>query len=322
MTQRTVSPLGAWGCFIAAAAAILCAKLFFAPEMLRDNFGTCLPSPNLWPLTDWGSWGINTALLLISCVLISYINKKYSLIKGTEHILTPLFLIFCAGNPFMTWRLTSAMLLLPVALVTVAILFDSYKSRNSTQQVFIIATFLSIGSMLQYAFLALTAATLLCAAVMICLHFREVMAFLLGLIAPYWIAIGMGLVPLDSFRAPEFNLIFNNHGDTVTALMLVVGLAVSFIISGLLCLNNMVRLYAGNSRIRSENNVINILGVMAALCIAVDFNNMTAYFGIFYLWSAVQLANLFVLWHIRRSWIIFTLTVTGCLCYSAAMMAF
>lgn len=319
MNNRTVSSAGAWGCMALAALMALGASMLFHTPQPAYDFGLCFPSPELWPIDGTVSRIINFSLIILSAAGISILNKKYSLIKGTDHVLTSLFAVLCAGNPFISSHLTSAMIVLPAVLAMIWVLFSSYKGRNSTQQVFVIATFLSVGSMLQYAFVPLIPAALVSAIIMKCLRFKEICAFMLGLIAPWWVVIGLGIVPPTEihFPAPDFVI----HSETTAGFVSLAGNAVLLVATVILSLGNMVRLYAGNSRIRSENNVVNLFGAISAICIALDYNNMGAYYGIFYFWAAAQFANLFALNHIRKSWVLYLILIISILTFTILTIA-
>ncbi|MDE5552103.1 MAG: hypothetical protein K2I91_02775 [Muribaculaceae bacterium] len=305
MNNRTVTTYGVMGCAVMAVICAIVAGILGFEPLNRPDKGICLPSPDLWQLPPLASWGINLGLILLSVIGLSLINKQFSLIRGTDHVLTSLFVLLCCSNLVISSRLTSAMILLPVTLIAIAYLFNSYKSENATHMLFSIATFLSIGTMLQYAVIALIVAVFLSAIVMKCLRFREICAFILGLVAPYWIALGTGLITFDDFHIPNLSLIYISNTDMTFTLVTVIGCAVLFAIAALLALSNFVILFAGNTRVRCENSVINIFGLIAALCMVADYTNMFAYIGVFNLWVAVQLANLFALHQLHRSRLIF-----------------
>lgn len=312
--QRVITPTGAWSCVVLSLACCAAAFFLFGEDFNDTDFGICIPSPNLWPLLPAASWGINTALILACGATISLINKKHSLIRGTDTPLTPLFLLLCGSNLFLSRGLSSGMIMLPAALLACILLFESYRARNATQQMFVTASFLGLGSMCNYSFIPLAGAVIISGIIMQCFRAKETCAFLLGLAAPYWVGVGFGLLGPSDFRLPRISSLAIAHYDTSLTFTLFTGCAVLLVIAALLALNNAVRLYAGNSRIRSENNVVNVLGVVAALCMAFDFTNILAYTGIFNFWVATQFSNFFALTNMRKSWIlllVIVLTITG-----------
>lgn len=162
--------------------------------------------------------------------------------------------------------------------------------------------------MVQYAFLLMIPVYIVVGVLLQTMHFKEVMAFCMGLAAPFWVGIGLGLLPLDSFTLPEFSIFFARPvGKDLFVLLINIGLTMLF--SLIIGLNALVKLYAGNSRILILNNIIAVLGLASCIGIIVDFNNMTAYLGTFYFAAAFQIANLFTLWHIPRSKVVLSIII-------------
>ena len=129
----------------------------------------------------------------------------------------------------------------------------------------------------------------------------------MGLIAPFWVGVGMGLIPLEAFSLPELTNLFSDyiHSSDLFVLLLSVGAAI--FIAVILGLNNGIKLYAGNSRINALNMSISFIGVTCIIRIIIDFSNMMAYITTLYFTLAVQIANLCALWHFRHEWLVVTL---------------
>jgi len=284
-------------------AAVLSAVNFFVgnPPHLEGNMGICLPSPNLWPIADLWSWAINLALLLIMGLALHISNKDFSPVQTTDTVLAAAFLIFAASNPWITGFLNTSIIMVIVNFIALNILFGCYRASNATQQLFVVATMLSFGSMFQYAFIFMIPAYICIAVMMKCLRFKGIIAFLMGLAAPYWIVVGLGIVPLSSFALPSLTNLSDGYTTTSDIFIGILNIGITAIMAVLMFLNNAVKLYAGNSRRRLVNNSIAVLGLISAISMCVDFNNLTAYLATFYLASAVQLSNTFELSNIPRS---------------------
>ncbi len=98
-----------------------------------------------------------------------------------------------AGTPGLSTILLAA----NTAILSIA--FTCFKQRNATRELFAIATILSLGTMVQYAFIFMIPAYIAIAASLKCLRFKETIAFILGLVAPYWVGVGLGIIPLSDF---------------------------------------------------------------------------------------------------------------------------
>lgn len=288
-----------------AAAAMFAAVFFFGPELrLSGELGICLPSPNLWDIDPLWSWAINTALLATITAGAILLNRQYNFIRSTQPVLPAMFLVLAASNPWITDYLSSSTLICFVNLLSLSVLFGCFRQRNATQQMFVIGTFFSIGSMCQYAFLPYIIPYTVGAIIMKAFRLKEFLAMGMGILAPYWVGIGMGIIPLEDFRMPEFTDLFNGFAQARELFVLMLSVGIAIFCGFILALNNSIKLYAGNSRVNALNMTITLVGLTSTLCIIIDFSNMMAYIATLYFSVAVQVANLCALWTIRREWLV------------------
>lgn len=291
---------------VVLAAGIMSAITYlFGPAVhLSGELGICLPSPNLWPIDPLISWIANAACTLILVVGAYVLNRHCNFIKATEPVLPAIFLILVASNPWINDYLCTSTLICGINLIAMAILFACYRRDNATQAMFVIGTLFSVGAMVEYAFIPYILPYALGAIVMKTFRIKEFLAMGMGIVAPYWVGVGLGLIDVSSFRLPEITNLFNGYAraEELIFLMASVGLAAFF--GFILGLNNSIKLFAGNSRVYAMNLVINFVGVASAVCIIVDFTNMLAYMTTLYFTVAVQVANLCALWTIKREWLV------------------
>lgn len=297
--------MGKEGMTLAAIASLAMAAVAFfvdAPNVLAGSMGVCLPSPNEWGLTAAWGWGLNLTLLMATVVTLYAVNKEFTVVQGSDTVLTGMFLIMATSNIWVSGMLSSSTLIALANLLCLLILFGCYRKRNSMQELFAIATILSLGSMIQYAFIFMMPVYLAGAMLLKCFNLKSLTAFLMGVAAPYWVGAGLGIIPLDSFTMPTFTNLFDGYMTKSGLLIGLINVAVTAVIGLLLALNNSVRLYAGNTQRRLYNMVVNLLGLVCVICMTVDFNNMVAYMATLYLITSFQLANLFALWNINKGW--------------------
>lgn len=287
------------------AAAAMWAVAFFTDSSapLTGDTGICLPSPNQWNIPrEWGI-GLNFTLFISSAVILWLLNKEYTLVKGTETALTGIYLLAASSNRWISGPLSSSVIIAMANLLCMYILFGCYRKRNATQELFAIATVLALGSMIQYAFVFLLPVYIIGAIMMKCLDIKGILAFIMGLCAPYWVGLGLGLLSPGNFHLPTITNLFNGYAPSGILFAGLCSVAVTVLCGLLLGLNNMVKLYAGNTRRRLNNNFACLLGLISAICVIVDFNNMLAYLATVYLITALQFGNLFSLWRISHAWV-------------------
>ncbi|MDE7403260.1 MAG: hypothetical protein K2M87_07605 [Muribaculaceae bacterium] len=301
--RQTMGRQGITLAVIVALALWVIALIVPAVAAPVSDFGICLPSPNLWLISpEWGT-AVNFVILGGATTLLWWLNKEYSFVPGSDTVLTGMFLLLASTNRWITGPLTASTVMVLANLICLAILFGCYRKPNASQELFVIATIMGIGSMFQYAFIFMIPVYIVGAIMMKCLGAKSLTGFLMGLVAPYWVAAGLGLIPLENFRLPHISPFVMGRDNDFSIFAGLVAVGLCGVLTILLALNNMVKLYAGNTRRRLNNNILNLLGLVTIACIITDYHNMTAYLATLYMIFAVQIANLFALHDIRRGWI-------------------
>lgn len=304
--------LGTGGLLVAVVmTCIMSAVEFFVghPHELEGMLGICIPSPNLWVLPQYLSWLINLLMIIVLGLSLHLFNKTYNFISSDDTILPAVFIFLCGANTWIDSLLTSSMILMLANLLCLNMLFRCYKSQKGMVNLFTVGVILAFGSMFDFAFVFMAAAYLLIAATLKCLNFKSFIAYLIGLLTPYWIGIGLGLITVDGLSYPTITNLFE---DFATKESLFIGLlngAVTMLFLLILVLANAVKLYAGNTRRRLMNNAIVILGLAVSICMVCDADNVTTYFATLYFVLATQLANFFVLHNVRHPGLIILVTV-------------
>lgn len=272
----------------------------FSQAVPGSDMGLCLPSPNQWHFLRFPGWLINTALAVLSAVIINAANKKYNFIPGSEHVLPMALLMLLACSPLSTATLSTSTLLLFWNVLCLFIIISTYEERNATREFFIVGTLPAIGAMFQYAFLLMIPVYVGGGLLMKSFRIREFIAFIFGLITPYWIVIGLGIISPFSFHLPESLIILNRGAVDSDIFLTLLSVGIMGLIGFILSLYNSVKLFSRNSRLRCMHTTFNLMGLVAVLAVIFDFTNFMAYLGTLALWVAIQLATLLHFYHIRR----------------------
>lgn len=308
-------------CTLAAIAMIVISNVWGAPYMIPEGeAGICLPAPAEWGIIP--GWSITLNILLIGAIVLTLylINKEYNLIQGSDTVMPGLLLLMIASNRWLTGNLSSSAIMGLANLLCIEMLFGCYRSRNATQQLFVIATILSLGTMIEYGFIFFIPVYFIGAIMMKCFNFKVMLAYLMGLVAPYWIGIGMGIIPLDAFHMPEITTVIAEGVSKGGIFAGLAGVALTAIICTILALNNLVKLYAGNTQRRLYNAFMNLLGLTCILCMLFDFRNLPVYLFTFYIVSSIEYGNAFALRRIRYGWVWLLIIGAGYCCQFAFML--
>ena len=292
------------GLSAAVALALIALAYVYQPALeLSGMPGICLPPATEWIDGTW-SWIVNLLVIAGIGLGINFLNREFNFIKTTQPVLPAVFLLLASSNPWLTDTLNSSVLMCAVNIISLALLFGVYDITNATRELFTIGTFIAIGSMFEYAFLAMVPVYLIGALTMKVLRLKEFVAFCLGLLAPYWVAVGLGIIPLSGFRIPHTSFIFEGYQKASELFLLLLNVGTAIFIGVCIGVTNSMKLYAGNSRVNAMNFVIYVMGAVCAVCVIADFDNMLAYLGTLYFTVAVQIANLCAIWNFRHEWII------------------
>ena len=304
MAVRSIGKGGMWLAVILAVGMSLAAYFLAPVEPATVNYGICLPSPGLWNLPPFLSWLLNLTVIGVITAILFLTNKTYNFIRTTEPALSAIFLIAATSLPWFTEYLNTSSLLCLVNVVSLGIIFGAYDRKNATQQIFVMGAMLGAGSMFQYAFLPMIPLYFLWALFLKVLRVKESLAFLLGIVSPYWITLGLGLVSFHDFHLPSLSPFFGSTADKTELLYLLIAAGFAAISGFLLSLTNGMKLYAGNSRVYVMNLCVMAMGLAAIICIFTDYENLTAYVMTLVVAMAVQFANICALWPVRLLWVV------------------
>lgn len=312
--RRGLGTFGLAGAIIAVLTMCILSYVKHPIDITPGQYGICLPSPDAWGFNSFGSWFLNMVLIGFITALLFVINKNYNFIRTTDPAFLTIFLVMAASGPWFTETINASVLLCLAIVVCLGIIFESYASRNATQEMFIMGVVIGMGTMVQYAFIPIAVVFLLWALFMKILRIKETLAYLAGIICPYWIGLGVGWLSFSDFHFPSLTPLFSysqNHSEFV---ILLTAIGIATIVGFLATLVNAMKLYAGNARIYAMNLCVMAVGAMAALCIMVDFDNMHAYVITLFMACAIQLANICALWNPRWPW---SVTAVPCVVYIA-----
>lgn len=307
MEYRGIKTLGKTGVALAAlfAIAMCILSLIFHPiEINPIQYGLCLPSPDSWDFNPFWSWIINTLLIGLIAILLYLVNRTYNFVRTTEPVLFVLFLIMASSGPWFTQSLNTSVLLCLANVVCMGIIFDTYDHSIATQEMFTIGLVIGFGSMVQYAFLPMAFVYLVWSVLMKICRIKETLAFLVGIICPYWISIGIGWIHFSDFHFPSLTPLFTYSQDPPEFFIFLSGIAIATVVGFILSFVNSIKLYAGNSKVNAMNLCVSFLGAASVICILVDFDNIHAYVVTLYMACAVQIANICALWNPKLPWLV------------------
>lgn len=276
---------------IAAVAMALWAGYSDSSDRLQGDMGLCFPSPNNWQLNPVVSWSINLGILLWASAGLFFLNKRYYFIQTADLLAPSVFLLLTFSFPWLGKMLCSSTILLAINMICISIIFGCYERHNTTQETFTIASLLSLGSTIQYACVFYMPLYVAAAIAAKSFSLRDIPAFIIGIIAPYWCLLGTGAASPDSLQLPTMSNVLNGFAPAGEILTMTIAIGVTAIIWLVLVFNNSIQLLKANSYVRHFNTVFNIIGGGSIILMLCDFTNILAYISTFMMCMAVQTAH-------------------------------
>ncbi|MCM1347786.1 MAG: hypothetical protein NC338_00110 [Firmicutes bacterium] len=288
--------------FLGTMAVLIAAGVAKLPAVATGRglvTGASSPDFLTGPLSLFGALSM-AAIIMFAMALI---NKAYNLLRTSSQLFLGVFAILQAANPIISTRICAGLLVALTVLCAMGLMYSVYQRPvEGTKRIFFAFTLLSAGAMMQYAFVAYIPVFLAGCAQMRCFSFRTLLAAVVGMVVPWWIALGPGIISISDITFPTGLNVFT-HLDIADKAQLIAVIIVSVIIGFALTLTNMVKIYSYNARSRSFTGLLVTVTVATLLLTMVDFANVTAYLPLLNCCIAYQTALNFRINYENRGYI-------------------
>lgn len=276
---------------LAAACAWAYASLGCPPELPADgalvpgwSFDGVLAGP--WALA--AGWAANVAIAALMC----YINKAFNLLRGMTMLQGALFLVMEVATPVLLLSFSPGLLLCLVLAVCMLVMYLSYGNPNAQRGVFLVFLLLSAGAATDYSFLAFMPVFWLGCAQMRIFSLRTVLASLMGLVTPWIIFFGFGLLEPSSLAMPR---VYDGFSvDSLGDAALLGSSAFTSLAALFAWAQNVIKLLAYNAQSRAMLSLANVAMFMAIAVGATNMSHMETLLPAINFFASLQLAHLFV----------------------------
>lgn len=282
---------------------------FFSPHQItnKESFGIIFNSVALWQLPDFTAWCLNTILILFTAAAGLILNNEFRFFKIPNYLYSSAFLIITASNPWLTASLCDASIMVLVITICTGILFSQYGKHNASAAITSIFSILALGSMFQYAYILLMPIFILGAIFLNILRFKECVAAILGIIAPYWIGFGLNIITPSDIHIPSLSNLFFTSSPPSDIFPMLVEIGLTIIIAIILTLNNAPKLLATDNKNRSYNSFFILLEIAMIWFIIFDYTNMLTYITTLNMVVGLQMSFHISLSKVRNGVIIYSL---------------
>lgn len=264
--------------------------------------GILFESPNLWITNRWLTMAVSTALILATALSWMFIIQLFNPFRALTTLPASFFLAMVTAMPDIMDQLYTGTVMAFAIVVCIPLLWSSFADVGRLRHIFLLFFILSALTMTRYCFAVYIPVFILGCIQMKIMSLRTIIACILGIATPWWIALGIGLIEPPAIRMPDFSqfsLVFDFDG-TLNLILVLVTTSVLLVVAW--CANFM-KVLTLNANLRAFNGSISLIALFTVLAICVDFSNAVAYLPTLMLASSYELAYMFGTSHGDRRYI-------------------
>jgi len=259
---------------------------------LTGDRGLLFESANLWIADRWLTMTLSTAVILGVGMAWMLMMQVFNPFRAMTTLGASFFMAMMAAIPDLLDQVSSGTLLVAAMPVCVTLLWTSFANPGRMRHVFLLFAVLSALTMTQYCFVIYIPVFIIGCVQMKIFSLRTVLATLLGLITPWWMVLGTGIVDIDAVHAPDFSALFTAV-DITEALHIVVVVLITVTLAVAAWFANVMKVISFNVNLRAYNGSLTLITLATILAIFIDFTNALSYLPTLYLMTAYQLSHIF-----------------------------
>ena len=290
---------------IIAALTLVAACLFYGggfSTAIGGNKGLGLPSANLW-LPD----GILNFIFAMcgtatTVVIMLLLNKVHNVMRSMTSVYIAFFCMMQLATPELMTHFYTGTVLAVVIPLCMFMLFGCYRNPGATRMVFLVALLLSLSTATQYCYAFYIPAMLIGIAQMGIFNRRTLAAAFMGLLTPWIILLGFGIVSPGELHFPEFVSVFSAI-DFEDTLLLIFAIGFTAILTLVCYIFMLMRTIAYNARARAFNGAFLVVTLITMLAMCIDYYNITSYIPMLNFCAAMEVTHFFSVHRAEKSFI-------------------
>lgn len=261
------------------------------------------------------SAAVNVLCLLLTGGILLAVNKVFTFVRSMTHLCASAFYLLALANPAGLVSFNAGTLMCLLTVLTLPPLFGAYQDRHSQRSIFLIFALVATGCMFHYGFLVLIPAFLLGFLNMGVLNLKGVLAMLFGLVTPFWIVMGLGIIsPMDAI-APQWVI------PVIPRMTPLIALVVATALMGIvLAAMNLHTIMNYRMQTRVYNAFFIIVVVLMVIALFIDYRDLSVYLPLFNLVVAVQIAQAHTLRTFSYRYLFLLLFIACCAGFCALNM--
>ncbi len=288
-----------------ALLAVTAATLFFLggnTEPINGDRGFAFTSANEWftvPAADFSA-GIGASVFTVLIMLL--INRIHNVFRAMTSLFIGMFAMMQMGTPGLMTQFSNGSLMAVVVPLCILFLLRCYGSPRAARTVFLVFFILSAALLTQYSFVFYFLVMAIGCMQMRVFNWRNISAATLGIISPWWIVFGFGLVNPFELQLPHLSsILVHIHQSDMLLMLIAVGFTV--LITAVCFILSVMRTIAYNAHARAVNGVFTITTMVTVAALCIDNGNMTSYVPLLNFCAAMEVTHYFSTHRAEKSFI-------------------
>lgn len=258
--------------------------------------GGLVPKWNLQPVSEaMGLWApaLSVALTLITASLLAYLNTGFNMLRGYSYLQCTMYLCMLIAVPMLLATFSTAVVLPPVLVLCSLLLFSIYAQRDGQRHIFTVFLLLSAASAFDYSFAVYLPVMWLALGQMRIFSARSLLASLMGLVTPWIIFFGFGLLRFSDMALPAMLSFELPDSDNLQAISVLATAGFTIFISVVCWLQNVMKIYSYNMQSRAQLGLIVVIQLVTIVAMCLNLPHCTAFIPTIMLCTALQAAHTF-----------------------------
>lgn len=229
-----------------------------------------------------------------AATLLRLINKRFNIMRRESSLAIAILVALEATVPGIATSLYAGSILPVIILAVTFILFSTFAFPGATREIFLAFTILSAASFITPVALYFILPLGIGLIQMRVLRLRSILAAILGIITPPWIAIGFGLSTFQSLPIPRLDLSWLTDPTVGPDSRLLAATSLAIILGVVTLCANLYRLMSYNARSRAFNGFFTILLLTTIILVVLDFYNIFTYLPLLFVLVSYEITLFFV----------------------------
>ncbi len=262
-----------------------------------DGLGRLVP-------VGFASWAANTVVILGIAVMLYILNKTYAFIREYTMMFVTVFLSTTFFNPHVSLSLGTPTLLAFVLLLCCFVMFSAFMQPHRRSVVFLITAILTVCAMQSFVFALYIPVFLVGFLQMRIFSLKSLLAMIVGIAVPVWIAAAFGLIDPLAIRLPAIATSFSDYIAGVDRVNLI-QVAYVVVLGSIFGIVSVWTIISYRQQLRAYNGFFNILAIATLIMMAADPHDIDAFVVVINMLTAIQTAHFFTIRTLPKGYAVF-----------------